>query len=174
MDTQTVLGQHGAPFQIGWGGKTYTLSFRTQRVKAEIERWAKQRAVRQLVDLKPVLPEDEYERRMGRLLELFDNPNDPRDVNEAGAPQGGFAFGSARVQRLLTTDEGALALLRIMLGEQGAKLDDADLTCLFAERRDEIAAFFRASQSKLEAISADLEDDDPKALTAALREAGMW
>lgn len=174
MDTQIVLGQHGAPFQFDWDGKTYTLAFRTQRVKAEMERWAKQRAVRQLVALKDVLPADEYQSRMDRLLASFDDPDDPRDVDAAGKPQGGYAFGGARVQKLLGTDEGALALLRVMLGDGGAKLDDGELAALFAEKREEITAFMKASQSKVTAIQAELGGDDPKALVRALKREGLW
>lgn len=175
MDTQSTLGVHGAPFQIEHEGKTYTLAFRTQRIKAEVERWAKQRAVKELVGLKPILPPDEYKERMDLLLSRFDDPDPKTDVDANGVYLGGYAFGGARVQKLLLTDEGALALFRITLGENGAGLDEGELTCLFAEKRDEIEAFFRASQSKMAVIQAELGDrDDPKARMRALKAAGMW
>ena len=173
MDTQTVLGQHGAPFQIEWEGKKYTLSFRTQKLKAEIERWAKQRAVRELVTYKNILPPDDYKSRMDKLLAQFDNPDDPTDLDEFGQQLGGYAFNGTRVQNLLITDEGAMALLRAAIND--AKIDEGDLTCLFIEKRDEIEAFFKASHSTMAAIKADLGDDsDPKALMRALKKVDMW
>lgn len=175
MDTQTVLGKHGAPFQIEWEDKIYTLSFRTQRIKAEVERWAKQRAVKDLVSYRNVFLADEYKDRMDQLLAKFDDPSDPSDTDANGVHQGGYAFSGARVQKLLATDDGAMALLKIVLGEQGSKLDEADIISLYSEKQDEINAFFRASQSKVQAIQDDLKgDDDPKALMRALKKADMW
>lgn len=175
MDTQAVLGAFGAPFQIEWEGKKYTLSFRTQKLKAEVERWAKQRAVKNLVTLKSVLPADEYKERMDKLLAQFEDPDDPLDVDGAGVHQGGYSFGGKRVQKLLTTDEGALALFRVVLGEAAEKLDDSELASLFAEKRDEVEAFFKASQNRMTSLRAELGDDpDPKAMTRALKKADMW
>lgn len=162
MDTQAVLGNHGAPFQITWRGVTYSISYKVQRVKAEFERYAKQKAIRDLSQFKEAMGQEEYQRRLDTLLERITAEE--------------FAFNGDECKRLMGTTDGALAMFRILLGKEAEKLTDGELLLFFAEHGDEVIAFSRACSSRIDRIKKDVggdENPDPKALSLALAEAGM-
>ena len=176
MDTQSILGQAGAPFEFEWKAdgwnkpRKFTVQFRTQRVKAEFERWAKATAIAVTVAMKPHLAPDDYQARLAALEVSFQ-----RDE---------YAFGSPRCEDLRQSTPGRLAMARILLGDQGKYLTHDELQDLLLDKGEELSLYMAACTSRMDAIKRDLGWDetldprgellDPKELTLALKAADLW
>jgi hypothetical protein len=170
VDTQQILAQHGAPFQIEWRGRKYTLAFRTQRIKSEFIRWAKERDVRDLVAIKDLLPAEDYQEQLSRLRDEFKTDK--------------YAIDGPEMKKLQASNDGGLAMSRIILGDAAAALSEDELLELFAARGDEIQMFVAACSGSIDQIKLDLgwdRENDPEAkkvdskkFQAALMAADLW
>ena len=169
MDVQQALGNHGSPFQVKWKGRIYTLSYKVQRIKAELVRWAKETAINEVLQLRSLLPPEDYQQQLKSVV------NDSRD--------GKYDYGGDILNEMLDTPSGRIANLRILLGKD-CTLSDDELTELLLAEGDKISSFVGACAASIEQIKQDLgwdkekdpngENIDPKALAAALRAADLW
>lgn len=168
MDGQTSLGNFGAPFQIDWRGQKLNLSYRTQKVKACIERWAKTTKIKELVALKGILPEEDYVKELRTLLDAFSSDE--------------YAYGSDILEKMRQSPAGKIAHARILLGEKGESMSDSEFLELLYEKGEEIFIFAQACAAKVETIQKELGWDpekegggiDPKELPRRLKAAGLW
>ncbi len=170
MDTMTALGNHGAPFTIDWNGKKYTLSYRTQKIKAKQENWVKSQTIRELVAMKEMLPTEDYNKQLKDLIDAFG--------------QDEYAYGSELFEKKINTTAGKLAHLKTLLDDGAKDLQDSDLLQILLDKHDEIFAFIAACGANIDKIKRELGWDekndpkgdniDPKAMAAKMKAAGYW
>lgn len=164
MDTQQALGNAGAPFEIDYDGRgkpeKVKILYRVQRIKAKFERWAKDRAISEIIKLKTILPVDEYRSTMQSKLNEFESDD--------------YAYDSERLKALRDTDAGKLAHVRTMI-DGGELWSDEDLENLLLDKGDEIIAYTSACSARVEQLLKDLGDEpDPKEAARRLKKAGWW
>jgi hypothetical protein len=149
MDSQLVLGQHGAPFQIEFQGKKYTLYFRTGKITSAIEKHVK--------ELK--LAEIRAKKKDFEDLGIIDEVRDElrqfyKDCNSID-PAKNYAFDGEKVQQFLVTPEGILELLRQQLPEAAA-LSQEEFQNLVVEKQEEITEYFELCQETILTIQKEL------------------
>jgi hypothetical protein len=148
-DEQTALGNKGSPFTIQHNGVTYPVSFLTQKVKADVVRWAKQQVIRELDDLRDVIGEEDYLDRKNKHI--------------TACQEGAFGFDSESVMKLRNTLNGQQAFIRAILGDKGQLLSEGELIDLIAEQGDKIMDYVRMGQIKLKDELKSLGHDPEKA-----------
>lgn len=178
MDHQTALGARGAPFQIQHKGITYKVGFKTLRMKAQLERWVKQRAIQEVVALKSCMPKDDYEAQLARVIRDVRGDGVKKDDEQVGA----YEYGGEEFRKLISTDAGTLEHIRALLGKTSEEMSDALTLEILEEKGDEIYAYVAICEADIASIKTSLgwnkETDpegktiDPKALRAAMQAAG--
>lgn len=164
MDTQTALGNAGAPFEIEWRGRKFKVLYRVQRIKAKFERWAKDQAIRELLSIKTAVGPDEYTKLMREKLDQF----------ESDDPETSYAYDGKRLTALKATTKGKLAHVRTMI-EGGDALTDEELEELLFDQGDVLIAYTSACAARVEGLLKDMgKTPDPKEIRRRLKAAGMW
>lgn len=164
MDTQSALGNAGAPFQIDWNGKPVTVLYRVQRIKAKFERWLKQREIQAVVDQKEILPEADYQKL---LREKMDEINDPKLEK--------YHYDSDYAKKMRTeSEDGKLAFARTII-DVADRWSLPELQSFLLQKGDELMAYVDICNVRVAALLKELGDKpDPKEVAQRLIKAGLW
>lgn len=123
----TIMGPQ-APLKIEWRGKVFTLSFLTQKVKAELSNWILQNKIKVLTDFKPLLTPEQYSGRVEKLMDEWD--------------AGKYGFLSQKWLEEIQTTEGVVQLAKAMFSAGGTDITEDELLLLMAEKGDEFRILF--------------------------------
>lgn len=112
-----ALGNHGAPVQFAHAGKIYTVSYITQQVKAQIERWLRRLAYEDLYALRGEMPPDQYRDALAAIT----------------SDRARYTYLGEVYQRTISTPEGVIGLIAILFG-----CSDTEAVSLATERTLEV------------------------------------
>lgn len=177
MDEQVILGNNGSHFTIEYDGKKYLVRYRTQQVKAEFVKWAKQRKIDEWLSYEGKLPDDKFWKMHKDLSAAFDSAD----------PKVNYSFDGANCVALRQTQEGALYYLRLLISNEDGtplKMSDVEFEDLVTDNSLQLQAYIAACNARMEKIKEELGWDstkdpegktvDPKKYRQALKTAGLW
>jgi hypothetical protein len=123
MDTTKVLGK-SIPFIVG--DKTYLLSPLTYNDQAAFELFLRKRALVALEQMRPVLPETEYDKRFNDLLDRF--------------AAGEYAFGGKLSAKAAVTVDGVKQLFYLAAKQNHPDITQETVDQIFEAKAKEAAA----------------------------------
>ena len=150
MDGQTILGNHGAPFQVLFRGKAYPFKYRTQKMAAAMERACKEA---RRTELKAYRADCE---ELGILPELQQDFLDFMAECKSTDSEVNYSFGGKKCNAFMESLEGTYIYVKELLPEAAAELSEEDFQLLITECQGDIEDFGMMCNTEIEAIQKEL------------------
>lgn len=152
-DTMALLGDAGAPYTITSEGKKYKLSRVTYKVKAQYEAWIKSQAYSDLAEMKRATYPDD----LGNAKPVL-TPQECVELSrelQSAITRGDYAFESPITQGRLTTQDGVIAFLKLLLEPNHPDITDMDVLTLVLKEQEQVKTAMKVLHPEI----ADQIDD---------------